>query len=518
MATETRKSEKSGKDIGTGPYLAKVVSHLDPSFMGGLEVTLLRESGNSVGDDTQTYTVKCATPFYGSTAYEFMGNNVGNDSAYNDTQKSYGMWFVPPDVGVTVLVTFIDGQPSDGYWFACIPSKFGNQMVPAIGATTNNDASPAQKEKYATSSPLPVAEINRKANDLSQNMAVDKIKKAVHPIADRFLEQGLLEDDTRGYSTTSARREVPNMSFGILSPGPLDRRPGATKKFIGTKQDPSKEPVPVSRMGGTQFVMDDGDGRYQRKKPASEGPSEYADTQNRETGDPDIPFSEYFRVRTRTGHQILLHNSEDLIYIGNARGTTWIELTSNGKVDIFAEDSISVHTKNDLNIRADRDINLEAGRNVNIKAAADYSKDADKDDLGFDSGRVQIESRHDTKIIIGKGGKITTKADLEIFTTQSNNLTAGVSTNILSTVGHFETAGVIHMNGVPATPAVPATALPTHKNLVTDKDLKWSATKYFQQAPLTSIIKRIPMHEPWPLHENYGPKLYTPNLTDRELE
>jgi hypothetical protein len=391
-------------------------------------------------------------------------------------------------------------------------------MVPAIGATTNNDASPAQKEKYATSSPLPVAEINRKANDLSQNMAVDKIKKAVHPIADRFLEQGLLEDDTRGYSTTSARREVPNMSFGILSPGPLDRRPGATKKFVGTKQDPSKEPVPVSRMGGTQFVMDDGDGRYQRKKPASEGPSEYADTQNKETGDPDIPFSEYFRVRTRTGHQILLHNSEDLIYIGNARGTTWIELTSNGKIDIFAEDSISVHTKNDLNIRADRDINLEAGRNVNIKAAADYSKDADKDDLGFDSGRVQIESRHDTKIIIGKGGKITTKADLEIFTTQSNNLTAGVSTNILSTVGHFETAGVIHMNGVPATPAVPATALPTHKSPVTDKDLKWSATKYFQETPLTSIIKRIPMHEPWPLHENYGPKLYKPDLTDRELE
>jgi hypothetical protein len=518
MANEIRKSEKNGQNIGTGPFLAKVVSHLDPSFMGGLEVTLLRESGNSIGDDTQTYTVKCATPFYGSTAYEFMGNNKGNDDAYNDTQKSYGMWFVPPDVGVTVLVTFIDGEPSDGYWFACIPSKFGNQMIPAIGASTDNDASPNQKTKYATSSPLPVAEINRKANDLTQNMAVDKVKKAVHPIAERFLEQGLLEDDVRGHSTTSARREVPSMAFGILTPGPLDRRPGATRKFVGTKQSPSKEPVPVSRMGGTQFVMDDGDGRYQRKTKASEGPSEYADTQNNETGEPDIPYSEYFRVRTRTGHQILMHNSEDLIYIGNAKGTSWIELTANGKIDIFSEDSISVHTKNDLNIRADRDINLEAGRNVNIKAAADYSKGADTDDQGFDSGRVQIESKHNTKIIIGKDSKITTTGGLDIFTTKSNNLTAGVSTNILSTVGHFETAGVIHMNGVPATPAVPATALPTYENLVTDGKLVWADTKYFQTAPLPSIIKRIPMHEPWPLHENFGPKLYTPNLTDRELE
>ena len=86
-----------------------------------------------------------------------------------------------------------------------------------------------------------------------------------------------------------------------------------------------------------------------------------------------------------------MHNSEDLIYIGNARGTTWIEMTSDGKIDIHAQDSVSIMTDNDLNITAERDINFEAGRNINMKATARYSKGSAIDGKGLESGRVQIE-------------------------------------------------------------------------------------------------------------------------------
>ena len=37
--------------------------------------------------------------------------------------------------------------------------------------------------------------------------------------------------------------------------------------------------------------------------------------QNEKDGKRELPHNELFRVRTRTGHQILLHNTEDLIYI-----------------------------------------------------------------------------------------------------------------------------------------------------------------------------------------------------------
>ena len=119
-------------------------------------------------------------------------------------------------------------------------------------------------------------------------------------------------------------------------------------------------------------------------------------------------------MRTRTGHQILLHNSEDLIYIGNAKGTAWIELTSNGKIDIYAADSISVHTKADMNFYADRDINMEAGRNVNIRG----------------DGKTQIESGANLNIVIAKDGYITTGGNL----------------NLKTTGNHLETASKIYMN------------------------------------------------------------------------
>jgi len=365
----TKVTNSTGK-MSTGVLLAKVVGYLDPEFMGGLEVTLLRDQGNTVGDTYQTYSVKYASPFYGVTAYEHMGSNKDD---FGDTQKSYGMWFPTPEIGTTVLVVFAEGDPAQGYYIACIPGRFMNNMIPAIAASDQVELSETDKEFFDTDQPLPVGEVNRKLNNLDKSLDIDKIKKPVHPIAATFREQGLLEDDVRGTTTSSSRRSIPNTVFGISTPGPINRKEGAKKQFIGKKQSRTESAIPVDRTGGTQFVMDDGDDRFLRLFSADQGPVEYVDTldpnENR-IGNPDIPYNEYVRLRTRTGHQILLHNSEDLIYIGNSKGTTWIELTSNGKIDIFAEDSISIHTKADINMRADRDINMEAGRNINMRTAA----------------------------------------------------------------------------------------------------------------------------------------------------
>jgi len=540
----TAVNRTSKANVGTGTYLARVISHLDPTFTGGLEVTLMREQGNTPGDANQTYIVKYASPFFGNTGFEFMGLNTASKSstfdAYNDTQKSYGMWFVPPDVGVNVLCLFVDGDPSQGYWFACVPPRFANHMVPAIGASLENDLDQADKKKYNTTLPLPVAEINKKINSTEQRVDVDKIKKPVHPIADRFLGQGLLEDDIRGFTTASARREVPSSVFGISTPGPLDKRPGAKKAPIGKIQGPTPTPVPVSRLGGTQLVFDDGDDRYQRKKPAGElgQGNAYADILNKEKGDPTIPYGEYFRVRTRTGHQILLHNSEDLIYIGNARGTAWVELTSNGKIDIYSQDSISIHTENDLNIRADRDVNMEAGRNINFRTEtgrwhADIATDLEfyivNDSKITIGNNLDIKIDVDTKITtgsnydlkVGSDQKITTVGNLDARTGGNQKYTAGGDTDIKTGGNHTESAARIDMNSFPAKTAVEATEasilepLELRENLKTSKDVGWE--KKYQDGKIESIMTRIPMHEPWALHENFAPDLVTPDKTDREI-
>jgi len=536
-------NERYSRGVGPGPYLARIVNHLDPSFMGTLEVTLLRDQGNEMGNDNQTFVARCASPFFGYTGFEYMGLNsavnpkdpkkpTSTYEAYNDTQKSYGMWMVPPDVGVTVLVVFIDGDPSQGYWIGCIPSRFGNHMVPGIAGSDKLDIDKADKEKYGiTSGPeslrvtnLPVAEMNRKLNAKAQEIDVEKIPKAVHPMADRFLEQGLLFDDVRGVTTSSARREAPSMVFGISTPGPLDKRINSKRGVIGTTEAASPTPVPVSRLGGTQFVMDDGDERYIRATTASKGPVKYIDVQENKDkapeGDPTIPYNEYFRVRTRTGHQLLFHNSEDLIYIANARGTAWIELTSNGKIDVFATDSISIHTENDLNIRADRDINLEAGRNFNIRTEngrlhADIATNLEF--LVNADAQITVGSNYD--LLVGGSTKISTHVDFDLATNGDNKITCGGNTSIGSGGDHKETAATINMNSTkPAEPALVAAQvnpLELRENVATSTVKPWSSSRYLA-GTLDSIMKRVPMHEPWAQHENQAPDLVDPTNTDRE--
>jgi starvation-inducible outer membrane lipoprotein len=534
----TTVTQSTGK-IDSSIMLARVVGYLDPTFMAGLEVTLLSDQGNEVGDIHQTYSVKYATPFYGVTGYEYMGLNKGD---FNDTQKSYGMWFPTPEIGTTVLVAFVEGNPAEGYFIGCVPGRYMNHMIPAIGASTQVELSEEDKKLFDTTQPLPVAEVNRKANTLEGGADIDKVKKPVHPIANVFLEQGLLEDDVRGPTTSTARRNVPGAVFGISTPGPIDRSEGSKKEFVGKKQTRSSSAIPVSRKGGTQFVMDDGDDRYRRATPASNGPIDYIDRQDPKEsrqGQPDIPYNEHVRIRTRTGHQILLHNSEDLIYIGNAKGTTWIELTSNGKIDIYAQDSISIHTESDFNFRADRDVNIEAGRNINMRTVG---------------GRLHADVNGNLELAVSGNSFLTTLGDLHIRTTGSSKLSSGANLDIsttaatkISSSGSFDlTSGGalkatskgsvglkganivmqgdrVDINGPAAPVASPASAadsiqtLSLHANPVTSSKADWgNKNRYKLDEFANSIMRRIPMHEPWFLHENYNPIVLSSEFTDRD--
>jgi hypothetical protein len=351
-----RSPEKSSQgSIDPGPHLARVIRSEDNKYMGTLHVQLLRDVGNIPDSEASTYPVQYLSPFYGVTSITHLGNN----NTFSDTQKSYGMWMIPPTEGGIVVVLFINGDASKGFWIGCVQDEYMNFMIPGLAATELNTQSPSKK--------LPVAEHNKNLTDGTKTDTT-LIQKPVHPFSQVLTAQGLIDDEIRGTTTSSARRESPSNVFGISTPGPVDRGPGATRGKVGSKENPVSGAF-VGRLGGFTLVMDDGDENFLRKTKAGEGPPEYASVENDEKGGKvDIPHNELFRIRTRTGHQILLHNSEDLIYIANARGTAWIELTSNGKIDVYAADSISLHTKNDLNITADRDINLTAGRHVNTKA------------------------------------------------------------------------------------------------------------------------------------------------------
>jgi hypothetical protein len=445
MATETRSphSIATTKSLeGPGPYVAVVREHLDVDYMGSLKVELLKTTSEGNSESSGEFVpVSYLSPFYGVTPYAGTSENDG----YDYTQKSYGFWAVPPDIGTKVLVIFAEGNRGKGYWIGCIQDQNMNFMVPGNASTKFNKEDPTKAR--------PVGEYNKKTEDANGTNATQYLKPC-NPDACLILDSsGLADDPIRGTTTSSARRDLPSMVFGWSSPGPVDRRNGKPTVKSGGKIDSID--IKASRLTGTTLVMDDGDPTLFRKGPVrgpNATPSEYVSL--KDGGNPSIPFNELFRIRTRTGHQILLHNAEDLIYIAHGSGDSWIEMTANGKIDIYSKDSISIHTENDFNFKADRNINLEAGQNINIKAG----------------NQMAMETKANWTVKVGADGM----------------LTCAGSSNIKS-AAHKETADRIDMNGPPA---AEAGAAPTPT--------------------------RIPKRGSWTGQENKNPLEHTPEKTDND--
>jgi putative chitinase len=519
MAVDGRSSRQS-LVISPGPYEALVVSHLDPKRMGTLQVELLKNTaaGNQSEQSGQIVTVQYMTPFAGVTPID--ATTTKDD--FQGTQKSYGMWMVPPSPGTKVLVMFAEGNIARGYWIGCIQDTYQNWMTPDPWAGSEYNNVDSTKK-------LPVGEYNKRlSSGLGTNPS--NYQKPVNTDFYTILgRQGLVDDDIRGSANSSGRRNIPSSVFGISTPGPRDKRDGAPQSSIGTSE--SSTQTFTSILGGSSFVMDDGDERYIRNSAAASDAMVYTDIiadPQATTGIKTIPKGECVRLRTRTGHQILMHNSEDLIYIGNAKGTSWIEMTANGKIDIFAQDSISIRTQVDLNISADRDINMTAARDINYNAGRDYKLTVGQNsdykvganhnmEIGADENHYVGASQ---KIFVGATGdlvvtgahKITnqstldintvgdrkdTQANLDLNTGGYNRITSGGKTEVASGDDILMSASPnIHMNGPAATGAASAAS---------------AATANVAAPALWPV--RVPVHEPWKGHEHLDPGTFAPSLT-----
>jgi hypothetical protein len=259
---------------------------------------------------------------------------------------------VPPDIDSRVLVIFVEGKVSQGFWFGCIQDPLTNHMIPGIaaskdtvGITSSEDTTQDLKREIYGTDILPAGEVNRKLYNLSGGAgSTDKLRKPIHPFANTLRNQGLSQDTVRGTTSSSARRESPSAVFGISTPGRVD--PLGRKAKLGPLD--ALEDIPVVRSAGHTFVMDDGD---------SEGDNQL------------------IRLRTSSGHQLLMHDTAGVIYLANAKGTVWMEFSGDGAVDIYAQKGYNIRSGGDINFHSEGDINMYANRNIKIKANEHLGQD-----------------------------------------------------------------------------------------------------------------------------------------------
>jgi len=106
---------------------------------------------------------------------------------------------------------------------------------------------------------------------------------------------------------------------------------------------------------------------------------------------------------------------------------------------------------------------------------------------------------------------------LDINTGSTNKFTSGGDTHIKAANTAID-GGNINFNSGIASAAATAAALATHSIKDVEEDAEAEVLSYkLADTPITSILKRIPTHEPWPHHENLDPLAVKFEKTDREV-
>lgn len=347
-------SDKSWSNTNSGPFLAIVKNNIDPTRMGRLKVFIPSLAKTSEPAENQLITCEYLAPFYGAKGSKYV---IGAGVTYENTQHSYGMWMVPPDIETKVLVIFAEGKMEQAYWIGCVQEPFTNHMTPGIASSTNTydkqDGPPGstggglvnKQNTYGTKN-VPSGELNRNTEGALQNGNYESIPKPLHPFAETLLKQGLSADDIRGNTSSSARRETPSQVFGISTPGPKDT--STTKEFVGTKDGGTQDFV--TRKTGHTFVMDDGD----------------VDGNN-----------QLIRLRTASGHQLLMHDTEGVVYLANGSGKAFIEMDKDGTISVYSDGGINLRSGRDFNLHSETNINFHAKGQINFSAENNIALNAE---------------------------------------------------------------------------------------------------------------------------------------------
>jgi len=299
---------------------------------GGQGSFKVRKYGNT--SDNDLVTVRQLTPHASYKPPTAGGDDVNN---FEDTQTASGMAVPTPQIGTLGIIITANNDATTGYWIGSIMPPGVGHTIPEPARTEYTTGEQGDLDDLASPVGLPGSEMNPSAYD--GRVPETRARRAVHPFARVLQRQGLLVDTVRGSGTSSIMRDADSRMIGFNTPGGL----GTSQDLISSPERAGNQnlnPLRLTRLGGHTFTMDDGDDRGQNN---------------------------LVRIRSSKVAQILFHDSEDLVYIANQNGTAWIEMTSDGKIDIYAKDSVSIHSEADFNFRADRDINFEAGRNLNIK-------------------------------------------------------------------------------------------------------------------------------------------------------
>lgn len=450
----------------SGIYVG-IVKQIDTSTRTGRLLVYVKQLGGPDPDDSSNWKlVSYASPYFGRTAgkvsTEYAKATSPDANTFLNTTQSYGFYMIPPDIGNQVLCCFIKGTV-EGYWFACVNNSASIYMTPGIGAVEYKFIDPISIQNSGftldETKKYPVGEWNENL-EKGYSKPTKEVPKPLHIYKTaQLLNQGLDGDEIRGTITSSSQRDPISSVFGFSTPGrPIPPQDPAENTDLATKLSTGNfnaaEFTVSTRVGGHSMLLDDGD-IYGKNN--------------------------LVRLRSAAGHQILMHDTEGLIYISNASGTAWVELTKEGDILIYGARDMAVRTAGNLMMHSDKNISFFANEDINFASKKNINVEAQEINQ---TASVKITS-------VGK--KVQLKSD------STFDMIAAGSMSSKSTGKMTLNGSIISLNGsgggsnIDNPPALEIYSLPD----VSAVPNGIAVQNLINEGSITSTNYRVPTHEPY---------------------
>lgn len=269
------------------------------------------------------------------------GGIINNSQYYRGTDENnatsegsvhYGFWAIP-EMGAHVLVGCIDGDPRRRFWIGCMPEH--QQTNTQFHGRYRWDKGKVEGPLTNSGQPIQPLYDNLKKAFNDENDSPEFRSRAAD-------YQPSANDENVGQVPNSKLKESLDQQNEQIRANDPDTWEHATLGAQGYDWSGFKQlgAIMSSRVYGMST------------------PGMHAFTMD------DRPFNSRMRLRTNAGHQILMDDTNERIYISTAEGNTYMEFDKAGNIDVYAARRLSFHAENDINFQSDKSFRVLAKEGI----------------------------------------------------------------------------------------------------------------------------------------------------------
>lgn len=433
--------------------LGTVVDTNDPQQMGRIRAVC-----PAWGDTFQTIVEDLpwciyVAPFGGQMQVGTRGPGI------QDTQGgvAYGLWAIPK-VNAQVIVACLDGDPSIRIYMGCVYDQFVPHTMPH--GRWSYDDHPEFEMDGMDAKPLgPYS---------SRENVIEPLNTNIKQAFGRKNEPNY-EWRNRAADYTVTGLDIANVNFTAGE--------ASDDKDIEHDGWTSTQGYAVNR-GNAEGQSTLTDKNYDSQVYAFTTPGFHALSMD------DRMENCRIRLRTTSGHQIIMDDTNERIYIQTAKGNNWIELDEDGNIDIFTTNKVNVRAAKDINFTSDETIRMHAKKGIHMYTDDEIRMHAKKDINIRTEQNLRGHSLQSTFWQADQSIHLTAGESFYLAAAQEINEKCGSDMKMSSGgIMHLnaggdilETASNIHLNG-------PSASVATDAEAPNEQPAFWT--------------NRVPDHEPW---------------------